>query len=1685
MNPIVRRILKILGWITVSIVSLLILVLILIQIPAVQNFAKDKVVAYLQNKLKTKVAIDKLTIAFPKQIVLKGVYFEDQRKDTLLAGKEVRVDIALLKLLSNEVNVDYLELNGIRTNVYRIQPDTAFNFEYIVKAFVGEQQKEPTPTDTTSTLKFHLNRIILKDILTTFKDDETGNDVYFYLGNFETRIKDFDPDHQIYNIPRIAVSNITARIYQYKPIIQNKPQTEPTTDTSAAATVYPTLGLDEIDFRNISFNYKNDISALLADLHIGELITHPQNLNLQSLLIQLKDVQLKNTTTKIVLGKTQQAQQVKDTVATKTKEQLSNPWKVQIAKVDFANDALIFDDNNKPKAASGMDFSHLNIQGFTFNADSLTFTPTGYSGNINQLAFNEQSGFSIRKFQTKFLYNDQQASLQNLLLQTNNSSIQDKIAISYPSTDALTKNQGAIYIDANLANTSIAVKDILAFMPGFKRNMKGHEQSIIKINASAKGYLRDLSIPNFEMSGFGKTYVKVSGNIKGLPDTKRTYYDVKIAKLTSTKNDILSFLPPKTLPDNVRLPDNLSLSGFVKGSMNAFNTQLALRTNRGNVDVKGTMNTNKVYSAKATLTNVDVGYLAKQDTLIGKITMTANVNGAGLDPKTATIHYDVNVASAQVKGYEYKNFVLKGDADKGVVHTTANIDDPNIALNLDATADIKPKYPSIGMNLMIDTLNLSALHLITDSLTALHGQIVANMQSTNPDSLNGTLNINNLIVTRDTQTLSTDSLSLIATASDQQKSIIINSDALKADLTGQYKLTEFAQALQQTINRYYNLPGFKDQNIAAQNWELNATIIPTGLLLQLMPGIKGSDSTIIKTTFNSAANDLNLSVKNRLLVFDGQNIDSLNIAANTTNDKLNYGVAVNGIRTSSMHIYKTSLDGFVANNQLDFTANVRDSKNKSQYLLAGLLNQVPNGVKLSLKPDSVVLDYTKWVVGANNFIQYDSVAGILVNNFSLSNAGQSLSINSTSQTMNAPIKIDFKDFQIGTITQVANQDSLLIGGVINGNAVITDPMKNPVFTSDLQIDNLIYQQDTIGNLAIQVNNQQANAFAANIALTGNDNDVRITGTYYTGEGRMDLKLNLNQLNLAMLKGLSAGQLKDAAGYLKGNVNISGTATQPAVNGELRFENAFITPAITGAVLKLPNDAITVNSQGIHFNTFTMLDSAGNKAVITGDILTTDFKNYSFNLNLNADDFTVINTPKTTNQLFYGKLNIDTDVKMRGDMNSPTVDATLRINKATDFAVVLPSSDPEVVTREGVVNFVDKSNPQDSSKTGVVTDIDTIGVNQTRLRGMDVTANIETDSSAQFTLVVDERNGDAVTLKGRSDLAAGIDKSGKVSLTGSYELTSGSYQISMTFLSRKFDIQRGSTVTWTGDPTSANINITATYLANIPSIDLVEPQLAGRSQTEVNRFKQKLPFQVNLMMTGELMKPIVTFDITLPQNVSSQWPEVDARLTQIRAEESELNKQVFAVLLLGRFVGENPLQSSAGGGGAEAVVRESASRLLTDQLNKLASNLIQGVDINFNLTSETDYSTGQAANLTQLNVGVSKRLMNDRLRVNVGSNFELEGPQNSNRSASNIAGDVSVDYQLTKDGRYMIRAYRRNQYEGVIEGQVIETGATFMLTFDYNKFKELFEKKKNKKKNKHNAGNNNNGNGTTGKAASAD
>jgi hypothetical protein len=86
-------------------------------------------------------------------------------------------------------------------------------------------------------------------------------------------------------------------------------------------------------------------------------------------------------------------------------------------------------------------------------------------------------------------------------------------------------------------------------------------------------------------------------------------------------------------------------------------------------------------------------------------------------------------------------------------------------------------------------------------------------------------------------------------------------------------------------------------------------------------------------------------------------------------------------------------------------------------------------------------------------------------------------------------------------------------------------------------------------------------------------------------------------------------------------------------------------------------------------------------------------------------------------------------------------------------------------------------------------------------------------------------------------------------------------------------------------------------------------------------------------------------------------------------------------------------------------------------------------------------------------------MEDRLRVSVGSSFDVVGTGAPEQAPSNIAGNVDAAYKLSKDGRYLLRAYRQNQYQAVILGQVIETGVGFVFTFNYDKFKEIWHRAK--------------------------
>jgi len=118
-----------------------------------------------------------------------------------------------------------------------------------------------------------------------------------------------------------------------------------------------------------------------------------------------------------------------------------------------------------------------------------------------------------------------------------------------------------------------------------------------------------------------------------------------------------------------------------------------------------------------------------------------------------------------------------------------------------------------------------------------------------------------------------------------------------------------------------------------------------------------------------------------------------------------------------------------------------------------------------------------------------------------------------------------------------------------------------------------------------------------------------------------------------------------------------------------------------------------------------------------------------------------------------------------------------------------------------------------------------------------------------------------------------------------------------------------------------------------------------------------------------------------------------------------------------------------------------------------------VDFSVNLAETEDYTSGSMQQRTDLNLAASKQLLNNRLKLTVGNDFELQGPQTNNAPSSVVPTNLAADYLLTSDGKYSMRAYRKVYDEGVLEGFVTETGLDFIVNLNFNRFKDVFVKRK--------------------------
>ncbi|AKH93479.1 translocation/assembly module TamB domain-containing protein [Elizabethkingia anophelis] len=1642
----------------ISIVVFFSLLILSLRLPVVQNFIKDRLVVYLENKIKTKVSLEKVYVAFPNNLKLQNLYLKGQDVDTLLAVRKLDVGLNMMKLMSSTADITSVDLEGINANVVR-NPEGKFNFDYIINAFATSDKEE----SSSKPFIISLNKIKLKDIGVTFKDQQSKNDIKLYFNSFDTRVKTFDLQKNNYAVGDINLDGLKLKLKQ--DLVAEVSEKVGKKVDSLNKQQPMKIGLQGIKLTNFNIDYGDENTKTFAKILFKELSTKVNQLDLENSAYNIDKVLLTGADIRADLylpAKKEDPKKVQESSANSGKEKA---MKVLLGNLNFNDVKVVYNNTAVVPSKQGMDYNHLNFSRMNVDIRNFKMENNEFAGTVKSAEIKESKGLDIQRLTTNFTYGSKEACLKNLYLLTPKTILRDEVVIGYDSVEQLTANPGAIKVSASIRDSKVGFSDILNLVPALRNTVpfNKYPNAVLLVNANAKGSVNDLVIQNLKLSGIDQLKVAASGRVKNAMNPDQLYYDLKIVELSSSDMTIYNLVPKNTIPSNISLPSFFSVKGIAKGTTKNVNTNLNLTSAFGNAEIIAQVDmrrkNHELYDLNANLHNLQIGKII-QNKEVGAITAKIAAKGEGFDPKSAKADIRGYVNSAVYKAYNYRDMDLTGKINHGAYSLALNSKDPNANMKLAASGVYNEKNPTVKVNGAITKLDLNKLGFYEKPMIVA-GKLDGDFSNLNPDELNGSLNLQNFAISDTKEVFPLQEVNFKAVSTKDSNELNLNSQIADITLTGKYKLTQIFGALQQTINQYYQFqkPG-KAQNIQpGQHFAFSAKIKNDNLIRKFVPDLKDFETITLNGNYDADSQKIEVDGRIPQLQYGENSIQGGALKITNENQALQYNLGVASLKSSSLALNKISVVGDVADNTINYNITTKDTKDATRFLIAGKAKSLNNITEISLNPDGLKLNYDDWTVAENNRIQISS-KGILADNFRLSNAGSEILLQSENNSPASPLNVSLKDFKIETITEAIKKDSLLAKGTINGTAQLRDLTKKMTFTSDLNISDLMVYGSPVGNVAVKVKNNSANILNADVALSGNDNEVKILGDYNISAGTFDMNMAINQLQMKTVQGFSMNAIHHTEGYLSGNLKLTGSTDKPNILGKVKFNKVGLEIAKTGSDFRNIDDEIDFTNRGIEFNRFKVKDKDGNALTVNGQVLTQNYRDFAFNLNVNARDFKVVNSEKTNDAMMYGILAIDAGLRIRGNLDLPKVEGRLAVAENTDFTFVLPQSSPALQERDGIVEFVD----QDQVVLNKTIKTDSLNA-QSRIKGMDVSVNIEVNKEAKMSIVIDKANGDFVKLQGEAQLTGGIDPSGKTTLVGVYEVEKGAYELSVSMLKRKFDIQKGSTITWTGEPTAAIMDITAVYKTETAPIDLVEQQV---NQGETNLFKQRMPFNALLKMKGELLKPILSFDITTDENNNSVATNVkqlvDAKLAQLRQQEPEMNKQVFALLLLNRFIGENPFQSSAGLS-AETMARQSVSKILSQQLNNLASDLIKGVDLNFGLESTDDYSTGNKNTRTDLNVDISKKLLNDRLKVTVGSNFGLEGQARQNENMTNIAGDVTVDYSLSRDGRYMLRAYRKNDYQVALQGQIVETGIGFIITLDYDKFREIFQKSKKEKNRK--------------------
>lgn len=1633
-----KGVLKTFIWIVSISVLLFILIFLIIQIPAVQNKIVHYATSLVSNKTHTKVEISHVSISFPKSVVIDHFYMEDLNNDTLFFAGKARINLSLYSLLSNKLNISSLALEDATVRLHSTKTDPLFNYNFLLTAFSDTTSSATSEAQTASKWTFSLDGVSLRNIRFRYNDEYAGMDVSATLKNSEFGVNGIDLQKSDYQIDELFLEGLTTNVI--RKASGNTPESQP-------ESKLPKISAKSIQMNNSTVSYADSISKLSVVSVIDESELEDVSIDLQTELLNAGSVNLQ----KSQIQYHDFASEMPLDSAISISE---NNWNVSISRIEMTDNTFAYQIGNKSETKGVFDPNNLTYSKLNLEATGFQYSTDLTKASVKKFSATDQNNFKITHIEGDFAMDEHSITTNKLKASTPYSTLIADFNIQYPSLTNLLDSMQFNTLSLDLRNLSFRNSDVLYFgpelaaQPFFRNSM-----NMTTASGNVNGPMNNLTGKNLDIKTGVNTTLKTDFIIKGLPDYETAFYDFPNLTFISGKKDLM-MLAGSFLPDSIDLPENINMLIAFKGGMKSFESTANMNSSFGDANLVTSIDPTENFSSKISLTKLNVGRFLKDTTMFGPVTLTAEANGKGLDLKTIQAKIKADASELELNQYTYHNLKLDGTVSGKQFDGKISGNDENVKFDLDGLVSLNPNQERYKFKLNVLGADLQKLRFTKEDVRIAF-VVAADLKGGSVDQMNGTAGITNITIVRQEKRYQLDSFLTASVNLPNKTELNINSAIVDIKYAGKTSPAALPALLNQFVNHYFPVSDSNQavrKNVASNfNFEIQLHNHPI-LSEVLFPQLTEFEPGIITGSFDSEKSELKLNATVKKIVYGSTEIKDFTINVNSYQSALNYQISSKEISNSQVNLDNFLLEGNLANSKIAANISSTDGKNK-KLLIRSQITKVNGNYKLAFDPKEFYLMNNSWEIAADNFIEFGK-PGLKIHHLFMNHAGSQINIASVNDQFNDDLNITIKNFKLDDVSRIVEKDTSLVKGNLDGNLLLKRVNNAYGLVADAKISNLFVHEVPIGNLTLKAANPSYEKFNIDLNLSGIDNNLTASGYFIpnSSENSISIKTVIQSLSMKTVEAFSMGQISEAAGILTGNILVEGNTGAPTISGELVFNNAFLKPAFLNNRLELKHETIQFKNDGIYFKSFTVLDPKQNAAILDGSVQMKQFSDFRFDLQANTKDFLLFNTTSKDNKEFFGRMVVDSKLNVSGPLELPVVNGKVKMKEGSNFTFSVPEDRLSADKGEDVIEFEDQVqiNP-------LLTNVIKKGNQNSGIMGFELASIIEIDKQASLRLLIDPASTDSLVVRGEAALSFTMDRSGKMSLTGAYNLNEGSYLVSLeSIVKKKFDIDAGSTIIWNGDPLDAQISINARYSVRASPYDLVADQMSGLSDIDKGGYKQRYPFLVMLKLRGKLLNPEISFEIQLaPEDKGILSGAVNQKLSMLNEDPSALNKQVFALLVLNRFIQENPFETETGG--TSTIIRSTVSKFLSSQINRLSNKVLPGIDLNFDIQSYEDYQTGQAKGRTQVEIGVKKQLFNERLSVQLGGSVDVEGDRARQNSASDITGDVTVEYKLTEDGRFRMKGFRHNQYEGVIEGQLVETGAGIVFVRDFNSWKRLFKK----------------------------